>query len=318
MREATRKNSELIHPLKVDTLHVDPNERFDFLNDIYAREKLILAPNRALKKEVSAGSTLWDIGSLRFAVTHSSGHIGRRIRSDKAPVLAIRQHFRGGCHSWAEDGHYVTRPGDMIVTINTVDGIHACNDLGTVNIVIPLEALEFDWRLLKTTFVLPANALGNRLLTVAIDQWRRELEHFSQERADQMWKEIVGLVNHVLRTDQRTLNENEICLNLRGRAMRRYINDHLMDQTLDVGVICRFFGTSRASVYRAFAEEGGLRQYIVRRRLRKAMTLLGANEDPRGRVSAVAAQVGYDDPLHFSRAFFDYFGFRPSELLSLR
>lgn len=308
-------DASILKPISVKTGALNPNERFDFLNDIYARERLILAPKRPLGNSITAGSSLWEVGSLRYALTFSSGHIGRRVREKSSAVLAIRKHFTGGCHSWSEDGYFVTQPGDIIVTLNTVDGVHACGKLYTTNLALPLDVLDLDFK--RTTQILPAGTLGNRLLSVGMEAWTQELESMSGRGVELLEKEIISLVNHVLGTSGRAEADGDL-EPVRAKAMRRYVEEHLFSDDLGVEQICDRFGASRASVYRAFSAEGGVRRYASNLRLRKALFLLNESPPRRGAISDVAAQLGYDDPLRFSKVFRAHFGFPPSDVLALK
>ena len=49
--------------------------------------------------------------------------------------------------------------------------------------------------------------------------------------------------------------------------IRTYINNHLGDKSLSVSEICHTMGISRASLYRLFEEEGGIMNYVLRRRM---------------------------------------------------
>jgi len=317
-RSLGNKASKTLAPISVDTGVLAPKERFDFLNDVYARERLILAPRQPIGTVVSAGTTLWEVGSLRYALTHSSGHIGRRVKDNKTSFLAIRKHFTGGCHSWSDDGYFATQPGDIIVTLNTVDGVHACTDLDTTNLALPLDVLDFDANALKTTLILPANSLGNRLLSIAMEAWTEELRSIKRDALGRLEQDIISLVNHVLGPSLRPEETPDSVAAARGKAMRRYLQENALSASVDVADLSKTFGASRASIYREFAPEGGVQKYVAALRLRKALILLNASPATRGVVGRVSAQIGYEDPLHFSRAFRKHFGFSPSEALALQ
>lgn len=309
-------NGKLL-PISVETGSLKPTERFDFLNDVYARERLILAPRRPIGSAISAGTTLWELGALRYARTFSSGHIGRRVKDKTTSFLAIRKHFTGGCHSWAEDGYFATEPGDIIMTLNTVDGVHACQALDTTNIALPLDVLNVDFSTFQTTQILRANSLANRLLSVGMDAWTAGLSSLSRSDVGALERDIISLVNHVLGSTFGTEDcENDIA-RVRAKAMRTYIQDKLFSDKLNVSHICETFGASRASLYREFAPDGGVQRYMTRLRLQRALFLLSSSPPQRGAISDVAYQLGYDDPSVFSRAFRGQFGFSPSDAVAL-
>lgn len=306
-----------VQPISVETGTLKPAERFDFLNDVYARERLILAPRRPIGSAISAGTTLWEVGALRYARTFSSGHIGRRVKDRTTSFLAIRKHFTGGCHSWAEDGYFATEPGDIIMTLNTVDGVHACQALDTTNIALPLDALNVDFSTFQTTQILRADSLANRLLSVGMEAWTAGLRSASPGDVEALERDIISLVNHVLGSSFATEDCDNDVARMRARAMRTYIQDKLFTDALSVQHICDTFGASRASVYREFAPDGGVQRYMTRLRLQKALFLLSSSPLQRGAITDVAHQLGYDDPSVFSRAFRAQFGFSPSDAVAL-
>jgi AraC-like DNA-binding protein len=89
---------------------------------------------------------------------------------------------------------------------------------------------------------------------------------------------------------------------------RRYIDDHLHLKDLSHEQICRALSVSRSNLYRVFKSVGGVASYIHRRRL---AVIHRALADPREhrRVSAIAAQFGFVNLAHFSRAFRREFGY---------
>ena len=95
------------------------------------------------------------------------------------------------------------------------------------------------------------------------------------------------------------------------RVVRGYIERHLHQPGFGVEQICRELGTSRASAYRLFAPDGGVNNYVMQRRLERAMRELSSTAPARGRVAQVAARWGFNDVSHFSRRFKSRFGISP-------
>lgn len=86
---------------------------------------------------------------------------------------------------------------------------------------------------------------------------------------------------------------------------------HNYSRSLDVGAIAAHVGVSRSHLYRVFMQNIGAspNEYLTRFRISQACELLEHSALP---VSAVAASVGYDDPLYFSRVFKKVTGQPPS------
>jgi AraC-like DNA-binding protein len=96
--------------------------------------------------------------------------------------------------------------------------------------------------------------------------------------------------------------------------MRRHLDEHLDNPELGVASLCAAFGASRATIYRGFADEGGVARYVTRRRLERAYRDLAGAPPDRGRVRRVAERWGFACPYHFSRAFRRQFDLWPSEV----
>lgn len=90
-----------------------------------------------------------------------------------------------------------------------------------------------------------------------------------------------------------------------------------LDRPLRLGELARSLGCGRSLLARRFRAEVGEppMAHHLRLRLELAAVLLGR---PGARVGAVAAEVGFTDPYHFSRCFRRRFGRPPSMLTGTR
>jgi AraC-like DNA-binding protein len=104
----------------------------------------------------------------------------------------------------------------------------------------------------------------------------------------------------------------------RTRAMRRFLDARLRDPELGVDALLDAFGASRATVFRDFADVGGVARYIRGRRLDRAFDDLATAEPSRGVVARVAEKWRFSSTAHFSEAFRDAFGCTPGSALGIR
>ena len=104
----------------------------------------------------------------------------------------------------------------------------------------------------------------------------------------------------------------------RKEAVRAYIEDHLHNPELGGDQLCRVFAMSRRTIYRMFADEGGVARYLTERRLARAFDELNAASPSRGLIYDVAERHGFVDQNHFSRLFRKRFHIAPSDAVSLR
>lgn len=106
-----------------------------------------------------------------------------------------------------------------------------------------------------------------------------------------------------------------------GRALRArtlaFIDRHLADPTLGPELLMQRFSVSRAHLYRAFADLGGIAHVIKSKRLDAAYAAL---VDPRNAAQPpvrIAADLGFSDTGKFRKAFIARFGMTPDEARDL-
>lgn len=92
----------------------------------------------------------------------------------------------------------------------------------------------------------------------------------------------------------------------RRAAAESYIVAHLGDRHLDAAAVAAGIGASRSSLYRLFADEGGVAHFIMSRRLAAVRDALdrGASEP----LSALALAHGFTDESHLNRRFKQAYG----------
>lgn len=95
-------------------------------------------------------------------------------------------------------------------------------------------------------------------------------------------------------------------------AVIEYIEEHLMEERLDLESIAAAFNYSRYHLHRMFASVTGfpMHTYLMRRRLTEAARMLVFSKEP---VLEIALASGYETQRSFSRAFQKYFKHSPSQ-----
>ncbi|OJG00394.1 helix-turn-helix domain-containing protein [Pararhizobium antarcticum] len=93
---------------------------------------------------------------------------------------------------------------------------------------------------------------------------------------------------------------------------RRLIEIRLGDIRLDADTLAADLGLSRSTLYRLFEPYQGIASFVLDRRLAHAQKALCVPHDTR-HIGIIAAEYGFSDPSHFSRAFRRRFGITPFE-----
>lgn len=100
-------------------------------------------------------------------------------------------------------------------------------------------------------------------------------------------------------------------------AIMKFVEDRLEFPQLSVTLILQNFGVSRASLYRMFDAEDGVRNYIRRRRLYRAVSTIAENPLKRGQIHAAAEQWGFSSDKSFNRMVRREFGVAPGSLFEM-
>ena len=97
----------------------------------------------------------------------------------------------------------------------------------------------------------------------------------------------------------------------------KFIEGHLQDDVLNVENIASAMGYSRSHLHRLVYQTCGksVSQYIREYRLEKALELF---RQERLNVSEAAYRVGFSSASYFSKSFNEYFGFPPSDTMSVQ
>ncbi|WP_061977986.1 helix-turn-helix domain-containing protein [Aureimonas sp. AU20] len=99
--------------------------------------------------------------------------------------------------------------------------------------------------------------------------------------------------------------------------VERYILDNLSSNRLAPDSIARSLEISRATLYRAFREHGGIVAFITERRLDAAETILLHPEEHRS-IGEIAENLGFDSAARFSKVFHRRFGCAPRDARRFR
>lgn len=99
-------------------------------------------------------------------------------------------------------------------------------------------------------------------------------------------------------------------------AIDGFIEERLACLNLSAETILPEFGVSRATLYRLFEEEGGVRKYIVDRRLFRALLEILEGGKRRGRIQQAAKRWGFSSAANFNRSVRHVFGGTPGSLFT--
>ncbi|WP_026783207.1 helix-turn-helix domain-containing protein [Pleomorphomonas koreensis] len=100
-------------------------------------------------------------------------------------------------------------------------------------------------------------------------------------------------------------------------AVRRHVEERLLDPGLTLDGVLAAFGLSRRKAYRLFEPVGGFATYVNRRRLQRSLLALRAPEWRHLTISEIGSAHGFANAENFSRAFRREYGLSPREVRQL-
>ncbi|MEM6550926.1 MAG: helix-turn-helix domain-containing protein [Planctomycetota bacterium] len=100
-------------------------------------------------------------------------------------------------------------------------------------------------------------------------------------------------------------------------AMKAYLIRHHDDPDLGPDRLAEAFGCSRATVYRLFNEENGVKAYLRRQRLQRCFEDIKSGRSDPQTIAAVWSRYGFNSSGHFRRAFQEAYGVTPRELAAV-
>ena len=165
--------------------------------------------------------------------------------------------------------------------------------------------------------VIPPDTPGARLLTAHLCSLDDLAATLTDDEVDAAIQALLLLAAQMTGFGV-TLAPSEVAALQRSvrRQARGFIETRLAagEAGITSDAVARAAGVSRASLYRAFDEEGGVTRYIQDRRLHHARRALRQRSGPTPTIADIAYAYGFASSSHFSRQFRARFGYSPSEV----
>ncbi len=230
-----------------------------------------------------------------------SDHVGLQL------FLNGRNHCENGGTDFVLDPH-----GICAVNLGyEVDAL--CSDAEVLSIVLPRERIAEDLPALADArgVLFDTATTSGRLLSGYLHLLRSTLPTASAEDAPMLSETLIGLLRTLLGGGDPTSTEAHAGVRA---ALLKHIDRHLNDPNLGTESLCAHFRMSRATLYRILKTEGGVRDYIQRRRLMAVFQALASPANMGRGIFEIGLEYGFSNPSHLSARFRDHFGMTPSEV----
>ena len=203
-----------------------------------------------------------------------------------------------------------------------------CSNVYAVNLAHKIEARSTDSRALL--LVLPRDLMkeavpylmqtcgpafaskgaGARIFSDHMLSLARHLGQATVEQAPGIVEGTLGLLDAL---SSRYEAQAEPAIDAGFRAACGFIDRHLGEPMLGAKSICEYLRCSRATLYRLFKPQGGVREYIQRRRLMACFDAITSPAHARRQIFDIAIEFGFHSPSHFSHLFRAHFGMTPTD-----
>jgi AraC-like DNA-binding protein len=264
-----------------------------------------------------ANRTALDIKTTIWA-THDSLHTHfsagpHRIIRDRphkkralAPFVKLRIYDRGGADIHHAQGISRMRPGDVHVIDQSRPWAadHGAHD--QKSIFIPHASIGYDPSEHSIVRTLAAHTPDGLFLKHAV-----ELDFQRLASGADASESLPYLITLALRGEL-SISRSPTVVAARNEALRHHVATFDSEGFIGAEELSRAFGVSRATVFRAFEADGGLRRYQYQSKLHAVHEVLTNGPALHGAIGQLATKFGFSSTAHLSNSFIDEFGVRPS------
>lgn len=278
-----------------------------------------IAEMYALHPRSSDGTSLWrgiDCGALagaRFATGSQLIKRGKRQALTPNSALVILHISSGTVALEHEARSFVQRPGFLTIIDLAQPFKAAYQDTVGEMVFVPRELLGFSHSDRVDPLLVSTQSLQGKMLASELHLLFELSQPASQDIAYQS-DTLLHLLNSVLSSHRNPSSDRVEWWRARNALIRNHIEENLGDLSLLPAQICNMFNLSRATLYRMFEADGGVRRYIQDRRLYAAVWDLAEGGIHRGRLTEVAEKWGFSSNANFNRAVKNVFGMPPGAL----
>jgi|GEM_PF-6900626 len=237
------------------------------------------------------------------------------LRSRRDALFQRRSHIDHVMVEYQLKGRRVGDFGDRNVEINpgdisildfgrTVDYVEP--DFSRISLIIPRDRLPAHLRRQDLHgLVMPTNGGPARLLADFLSILTKSAYAPSADEAVGAIDVVLTLLQHGMDDSKARHPQPEAPAAMRLLA-QDHIDRHLSEPDLTPQAIAAGIGLSRATLYRLFDDESGIRDYLIDRRLDRSFNLLLHRKH--ANVGGIAMECGFKSEAHFSRVFRRRFG----------
>ncbi len=248
---------------------------------------------------------------LTLSVTETSGLIMTAETRVPRSSIVVNLMNRGAFDLRLPTQTHSFKQGDICISTAESDYQVSVSDGEVARIMLPHGTFtDLPENLSNLAVLRRTNPMAD-ILNATFERMYTELRYGNHEHLSWMSRIVREMIHAILLAERGATHQDSYTL-LRVRACS-FIDDNLASPDLNIDDIADHVNASRATLYRAFKEVGGVREYINQTRLDTARQMLESRGLRRGFVLDVAYSCGFRSPGSFFRAFKRRFGCSPSD-----
>ena len=276
-----------------------------------------VSPINSERMKVSLSGHIWRIGPLVFWRTKSGGQILRRTvgqLSEFGEHILVSRYESGRAIGSTERIPFQTRADE--IAIRDLSRPFSALQFPSIveSMLVPRHFICSQIEELPVLSVLGQNDLATSSLHRLFDDTFRSLRSSNTGVPSSLVEHVLVELREAITQPRYAANVRRASRDVQLRAIQSHIEQNLSRLELSAEDVLPRFGVSRATLYRMFETYGGVRNYIVDRRLFHALKELSGQGVCRGKVQRAAKRWGFSSAANFNRSVQHVFGGAPGAL----
>lgn len=314
----------------VDTAWLPPADRFDFWQDLVARQSTTATIRSAYTDDFTASARVLDLGTLRLGVWRYPPleliRSARMIDSGDPELyhLALPLSGRGVVTQQRREAPLDPSAFTLVDTVRPhgsrlrADGATPSAAVETLTVLVPHRALPVAPHRLAELFTagIPARTGMGALLAAFLRRIVAHPEQYATADVPHLDRIALDLIAGALAGRLDVTRELPVDTRVTGLRVRvaAFVRRHLTDPGLSPAAVAAAHHLSLRSLHRLFEGTGTTVGGLIRAgRLERAARDLADPALRRLTVAQIGARCGFTHPAHFSRAFRSAYGWSPGE-----
>lgn len=271
------------------------------------------------KNEAAKGFSMgtWFVDPITIATSHYPGMVAQRTNwhvEESGNLLHIHR-YTSGRASFESAGLPVECETGTLALLDLSRPFTSVNtENESLSFFVPHSAIGYTPSDALHAPVYSATSMIGRLIGDEMDNLLGQLQNGARAIPPDDVKRFLGCIAVGMSPETAEQSARAYARASLKRSIQTFIEARLSDLDLSVTTVLHSFGVSRASLYRMFEAEDGVRNYINRRRLYRAVTQLAENPLRRGQIHDVAEHWGFSSDTSFNRMVHREFGVAPGAL----